>query len=104
MEYKELITKVQQVSVETPDTEKIVLCLHNRIQHRQQQRKWIASISFVLVVGAILLLLPYPTREPQPITLAEQVSSQLKTPRTQTPAPLAGYQHSIRNRQIYTFI
>lgn len=50
-----------------------------------------------------MLFLPQPTPA-RPLTLAERVSRTIDTPRNDVPAPLAGYRHSIYNRQIYTLL
>lgn len=104
MEYNELITRVQQAPVEAPDTDALLQGMHHTLQRRQRQRQWAVSMFFVLVMGATIALLPSATPTAHPITLAEQVSRRLDVPRNNAPAPLVGYRHSIRNRQIYTLI
>lgn len=104
MEYNDLIARVQQASVETPDTDALLNGMHRTLQRRQRRRQWAVSMVFVLLMGGtVMLSLPTPT-EPRQLTLAERVSRTVDAPRSKMPAPLVGYRNSIRNRQIYTLI
>ncbi len=102
MEYNELITRAQQVSVDTPDTNAILAGMSRTLRRRRRQRQALLSAMGLLVVGVGLLFLQ--PRHEGHITLAERVSAQIDTPATRTPAPLVGYRHSMYNRQIYTLL
>lgn len=104
MEYNDLITRVQQASVETPGTDVLLQGVHRTLQHRQKRRQWVVSMVFVLLMGGtVVLSLPTPSK-PRQLTLAERVSRTVDAPRSKMPAPLVGYRNSIHNRQIYTLI
>lgn len=104
MEYNELIAKAQQAFDEPPATD-VLLDGMRRTLHRRRQRRQ-ALLSAVVVLLAVAALLPSlsASQAVPPLTLAEQVSLCLDTPSNHTPAPLAGYRHSIYNRQIYTLL
>lgn len=102
MEYNELITKAQQVSVDAPDTDAILTGMHRTLRRRQQQRQALFSTLLVLAVGVAVF--SFQPRYESHVTLAELVSSRIDTPPTRTPAPLVGYRHSMYNRQIYTLL
>ena len=102
MEYNELISRVQQVAVDAPDTDTILSGMHRTMNRRRRQRQTVLSSVLVLVMGASGLFLQ--PRYESHITLAEQVSAHIDTPPTKTPAPLVGYRHSIYYRQIYTLL
>ena len=104
MEYNELIAKVQHLPVDVPDSNAILQGVRHKVTRRRRQRQVVASMLVVLVLGgASMLFLPQPTPA-RPLTLAERVSRTIDTPRNDVPAPLAGYRHSIYNRQIYTLL
>lgn len=102
MEYNELITKAQQVSVDAPDTDAILTGMRRTLRRRQQQRQALFSTLLVLAVGVAVF--SFQPRYESHVTLAELVSSRIDTPPTRTPAPLVGYRHSMYNRQIYTLL
>ena len=102
MEYNELITRVQQASVDSPDTDAILSGMRRTLRRRRQQRQAIFSVVLVFAVGSSVFFLQ-PHNE-IPLTLAESVSAHIDTPSTKTPAPIVGYRHSVYNRQIYTLI
>ena len=102
MEYNELITRVQQASVDVPDTDAILTGMHRTLRHRRQQRQMLLSVAIVLAMGTSLFFLQ-PRNETR-LTLAECVSAHIATPPPKTPAPLVGYRHSMYNRQIYTLL
>lgn len=102
MEYTELITRAQQAPVEVPDTDSILGGMHRTLQRRRRQRQAALSMLLVLAVGASAFFMQ--PRYETSVTLAEQVSARIDTPPTRIPVPLAGYRHSMYNRQIYTLL
>ena len=102
MEYNELITRVQQASVDVPATDAILTGMHRTLRHRRQQRQALLSLVMLLAVGTSVFFMQ-PRNETR-LTLAECVSAHIDTPPTKTPAPLVGYRHSMYNRQIYTLL
>jgi len=100
MEYEDLIEQAQQMSIDVPDTDAILSGMHRTMHRRLRQRQSVLSV--LLFLGAFTTLFFAQPVGKSPLTLAERVSAHLDTPSNDTPAPLVGYQHSIRNRQIYT--
>lgn len=100
MEYNELIEKIQQQPVDTPDTEAILAGMRRKM-HRSRQRQALVAAA-CLLLAIVPLTLPV-ANTPKP-TLAETVSATLPSSPDNLPAPLAGYRNSIRNHQIHTAI
>lgn len=104
MEYNELIAKAQQAFDEPPATDVLLDGMRRTLHRRRQRRQALLSAVVVLLAGAAMALPLLPSQhEPLP-TLAERVSSQLDARPNNLPAPLAGYQHSMYKRQIYTLL
>lgn len=101
MEYNELIEKIQQQPVDTPDTEAILAGMRRKM-HRSRQRRAIVAAAACLLLAVVPLALPVADM-PKP-TLAETVSATLPSSPNDLPAPLAGYRNSLRNHQIHTVI
>lgn len=104
MEYNDLITRVQQSTVDVPDTDAILGSMRRTVRRRELRRRTLLSSAFVLVSGVAMAL---PLATPQvssELTLAERVSRSLDMRPNDIPAPLLGYQHSMHNRQILTLI
>ena len=101
MEYNELIEKIQQQPVDTPDTDAILAGMRRKM-HRSRQRRAIVAAAACLLLAVVPLSLPV-ADTPKP-TLAETVSATLPSSPNDLPAPLAGYRHSLRNHQIHTAI
>ena len=104
MEYSELITRVQQASLETPDADALLEGMRNTMHRRRQNRRWLVMALYLIVVGGTIAALLPTTPAGQPMALVEKVSRQLDVPHDKMPAPLAGYRNSIHNRQIYTLL
>lgn len=101
MEYNELITKAQQSVDDAPDADTIIAGVHHAMR-RRRQRQALVSVVVALAVGTSAFFMQ--PRYETSVTLAEQVSRRVDTPRTKLPAPVMGYQHSIYKRQIYTLL
>ena len=104
MEYNELITRVKQLQIEAPDTDRLLTTMRCKVQRRQRQRIGVACLSIVMVVGILMAVVPIHQTKPQPITLAEQVSRRLDVRTSHVPAPITGYRHSIKNHHISTLL
>lgn len=102
MEYNELITRARQAAADTPDADTILCGMHRTLRRRRRQRQALLSAALILAAGSSAFLIQ--PRYETPVTLAEQVSLRIDTPPTKTPAPIAGYRHSMYNRQIYTLL
>lgn len=102
MEYNELIEKVQQTSVDVPDTDAILGGIRHTVRRRRQQRQLVFSLTIILAVGASAYFMQ--PRQEKTITLAELVSRDINTPPSHEPAPIVGYRNSIHNHQIYTLL
>ena len=100
MEYNELIEKIQQQPVDTPDTDAILAGMRRKM-HRSRQRQALVAAA-CLLLAVVPLALPV-ADTPKP-TLAETVSATLPSSPNDLPAPLAGYRNSLRNHQIHTVI
>lgn len=100
MEYNELIEKIQQQPVGTPDTDAILAGMRRKM-HRSRQRRAIVAAA-CLLLAIVPLALPV-ADTPKP-TLAETVSATLPSSPDDLPAPLTGYRNSIRNHQSKTLI
>ncbi len=103
MEYKDLITRVQRAPVDVPDTDAILDGMRRTLRRRRQQRMTVFGVVMLLLGSTMALPLLSSPAEPEP-TLAERVSSKLDARPKDIPAPLAGYRHSLYNRQIFTLI
>lgn len=101
MEYNELIEKIQQQPVGTPDTEAILAGMRRKM-HRSRQRRAIVAAAACLLLAVVPLALPV-ADTPKP-TLAETVSATLPSSPDNLPAPLTGYRNSIRNHQTKTLL
>ena len=101
MEYNELIEKIQQQHVDTPDTDAILAGMRRKM-HRSRQRRAMVAAAACLLLAVVPLALPV-ADTPKP-TLAETVSATLPSSPNDLPAPLAGYRNSLRNHQIHTAI
>lgn len=104
MEYNDLITRIQQSSVDVPDTDAILDSMRRTVRRRALRRRTILSSVFILVAGVAMALPLATPREANGLTLAERVSCSLDVRPNDIPAPLLGYQHSLHNRQILTLI
>lgn len=104
MEYNEFITRVRQAQPDSPDTDTILAGMRRTLHRRQQRHRAILSAVFVLAVGSSVLFMQPRYGSSDSPTLAETVSLRIDAPPTNTPAPVAGYRHSIYNRQIYTLL
>lgn len=104
MEYNELITSVQQAPVDAPNTDAILQGMRRTLHRRRQRRQTLATTVVVLLASATMVLPLLPSQHEPLVTLAERVSSQLDARPNNLPAPLAGYLHSMYNRQIYTLL
>ena len=104
MEYNELIEKVQQTPVDTPDTDAILGGMRHTLQRRRQRNTILAAAAcLLLAMVPMTFRFQLSTFNSSP-TLAETVSATLQSSPDDLPAPLAGYRNSIRNHQTTTLI
>lgn len=104
MEYNDLITRVQQAPVEVPDTDTILGSMRRTVRRKELRRRTLLSSVFILVAGGAMMLPLFTPPHTGELTLAERVSRSLDVRPNDIPAPLLGYQHSMYNRQILTWI
>ena len=97
MEYNELIEKIQHTSIDVPNTDTILGGMRHTL-HRRRQRKVVLATVFCLTLVCVPLAFSVNGEASSP-TLAEIVSASLPSSPNDLPAPLVGYQNSIRNHQ-----
>ena len=99
-----MIELARESAPDAPDTGELLSNVRQRLYNRRQrQRLTLAAVLALLLGGAATLPLLVQGEEPT-LTLAERVSARVDTPKSKLPAPIAGYQHSISNRNIMTLI
>lgn len=105
MEYNKMIELVRQSGTDAPDTAAVLSKVQQRLTlRRQRQRLTLTAVLALLLGGTVTLPLLTTQGEVPTLTLAERVSARVDTPKSKLPAPIAGYQHSITNRNIMTLI
>ena len=104
MEYKELITRAQQTSIDVPDTDALLDGMRRTLRHRRQRNATLVAVAcLLLTITPLTLHFTLSSYHPTP-TLAESISATLPSCPDDLPAPLAGYRNSIRNHQTSTVI
>ena len=97
MEYNKIIELARQSAPDAPGTDEVLNPIHHRLRVRRQRQSVLATLACLLLAASPLALL-YHGNTPS-TTLAEAVSATIQTAPDDLPAPLAGYQNSIRNHK-----
>lgn len=102
MEYNKMIEMVRQSGTDAPGTDEVLLQVHHRLLVRRRQQTLLASAVCILLAASPLAFLN--TSSTHSPTLAETVSATVRPAHGDLPAPLAGYQNSLRNHKTMTLI